>query len=74
MRIKKLLTLTTTEQQQIKDFGNFIKEICDEIGRSNCNHACLFSEFCNFEKDVSRYFSDMLKEEFNCNVNMEFED
>lgn len=74
MRIEKVLVLTTTEKQQIEDFGYFIKEICDKIERTNCNPNCLFSDFCSYEKDVSCNFLEMLKEEFECKVNRDFED
>ena len=74
MKIKTLLTLTTKEQDQIEDFGHFIIEICDKIGRTNCNPNCLFREFCNYDNDVSYNFLEMLREEFDCHVNMNFED
>lgn len=74
MKIERLLTLTTEEQNQIEDFGHFINEICDKIGRTSCNPGCLFREFCNYENNVSYNFLTMLDEEFECNVNMDFED
>lgn len=74
MKIERLLTLTTEEQNQIEDFGHFINEICNTIGRTRCNPDCLFREFCSFEEDVSYNFLKKLKEEFECNVNMDFED
>lgn len=70
----KILTFTKEEQDQIKDFGLFINEICDKIGRSQCNSNCLFREFCSFQHDVDYNFLKMLKKEFGCKVNMEFED
>lgn len=74
MKIETLLTLTTKEQNQIEDFGHFISEICDKIGRTNCNPHCFFREFCSYDNDVSINFLEMLRDEFDCNVNMEFED
>lgn len=73
MRIKHLLTLTTKEQNQIEAFGNFINEICDMTERTNCNPDCIFKDFCSYEKDISYDFLELLQKEFNCIINMDFE-
>ena len=74
MRIQKLLTLTTTEQQQIEDFGDFINKICDTVGRTECKSDCIFEEFCSHTGDLSYNFLTLLEEEFNCEVKMDFEE
>ena len=74
MKVENLLTLTTTEQQQIKDFGDFINKICDTVRRTKCKSGCIFENFCSFPNDVSYNFLELLEKEFNCNVNMDFED
>ena len=74
MRIQKLLTLTTTEQQQIEDFGDFISKICDTVERAECKSDCIFAEFCSHTGDLSYNFLTLLEKEFKCNVNMDFEE
>lgn len=75
MRMKKLLTLTTTEQKQIKDFGDFIYEICDTVERTKCKSGCIFEEFCSYKGDLSYNFLTLLEKEFECEeVNMNFEE
>lgn len=76
MRIQKLLTLTTTEQQQIEDFGHFIDKICDTVGRTECKKSsCIFGEFCSYYTgDLSYNFLTLLEKEFKCEVNMDFEE
>ena len=72
MRIERLLTLTTTDQQQIEDFGDFIKKICDTVERAECKSDCIFAEFCSYKGDLSYNFLTLLEKEFKCNVNMDF--
>ena len=74
MKIKKVLVLTTAEQQKIEDFGNLIKEICDTAERTFCSPDCIFKNFCSYKKDISDNFLESVEEEFDCNVNMNFED
>lgn len=74
MKIKRLLTLSTKEQDIIENFGNLVNEICDEIERECCKTNCVFKNFCNYKKDVSYNFLELLEKEFKCNVNMNFED
>lgn len=75
MRIQELLTLTTTEQQQIEDFGHFISKICDTVGRTECKKSdCIFEEFCSYTGDLSYNFLTLLEKEFKCEVNMDFEE
>lgn len=74
MRIKKLLTLTTTEQQKIENFGDFICTICDTAGRTECKSDCIFEEFCSYTGDLSYNFLTLLAKEFECEVNMSFEE
>ena len=74
MRVENLLTLTTTEQQQIEDFGDFIYKICHAVGRTKCKSGCIFEDFCSYENDASYNFLELLEKEFKCNVNMNFED
>lgn len=72
MRIERLLTLTTTEQQQIKNFGDFIYEICDTVERKKCESECIFRELCSYESDISYNFLTLLEKEFECKVNMDY--
>lgn len=75
MKIETLLTLTTKEQNQIEDFGDFINKICDAVGRTNCKSGCIFENFCSYpHDDVSYDFLNLLEEEFECNVTMDFEE
>ena len=74
MRIKELLTLTTTEQQQIEDFGHFINKICDTVGRTECKSDCIFEEFCSYPGNLSYNFLTLLEKEFKCEVNMDYEE
>lgn len=74
MKIEKLLILSTAEQEQIENFGHFIKEICDTAERAFCTPDCIFKNFCSYKKDVSYNFLELVEEEFDCNVNMNFED
>ena len=72
--MKKLLTLTTTDERQIEDFGDFINKICDTVGRTECTSDCIFAEFCSHTGDLSYNFLTLLEQEFKCEVNMEFEE
>ena len=74
MRMKKLLTLTTTEEQQIKNFGDFINKICDTVGCTECKSDCIFAEFCSYRGHLSYNFLTLLEKEFKCEVNMDFEE
>ena len=74
MKIKKVLVLTTAEQQKIEDFGNLVIEICDNMERERCKTDCIFKDFCNFDDEASKNFLKLLAKEFNCNVNSNFED
>lgn len=74
MRIEKVLTLSTKEQDIIENFGHLVNEICDKIERERCKTGCIFEEFCSYENDVSYNFLKLLEKEFKCNVNMNFED
>lgn len=74
MKIERILTLSTEEQKIIEDFGNLISNICDSINTSSFCASCVFGEFCSSEQDVSHNFLELVKSQFECDANMNFED
>lgn len=74
MKVEKILTLSTEEQKIIEDFGSLISDICSSINTSSFCANCVFCEFCSSEQYVSYNFLELVKSQFECDANMNFED